>query len=225
MEEVLDAERMRLSAKNHSQENEETPMKGNHTERVAELVNRHGRMVFAAAYRILGNADDAEDVLQDVFLKILGGWNGRLKPHAIQDWGAYLRVAASRRAVDLLRRNRSWEQNTRADIETVEAPVHQNPRNVAIQREKASLLRKALRSLPKREARVFALRCFEGLSYDQIAEHMGLSVNLVGVVLHRARGRLQRILEPLVGPSAQDASRGRDPGAPEEENSRVAEEP
>ena len=199
------------------------PWKGNRAERVAELIDQYGQMIYATAYRILGNADDAQDALQEVFLKVLGTWNGRLNPAAVRDWGAYLRVAASRSAVDLLRRNRSWRQSIGECIEKMETPAHQNPRHVAIQHQRATLLRKALRSLPKREARVFALRYFEDLSYEQIAEHMSLSINLIGVILHRARERLRKILEPMVSPSAEQTHTRQNPDAPRKENSHVKE--
>ncbi len=198
-------------------------MKGNRAERVAELIDQYGQMIYATAYRILGNTEDAQDALQEVFLKVLGQWNGRLNPAAVRDWGAYLRVAASRSAVDLLRRNRSWRQSIGECIEKMEAPAHQNPRHVAIQHQKARLLRKALRSLPKREARVFTLRYFEEFSYEQIAGHMGLSINLIGVILHRARERLRKILEPIVSASAQQTHTQQNPDAPKKENSHVAE--
>ena len=85
--------------------------------RVEELVERHGRMVFATAYRILGVAEDAEDVLQDVFMKVLGNWRSRPNLDAVRDWGAWLRVAATRRAVDVLRRNRKREYSVGDNIE------------------------------------------------------------------------------------------------------------
>lgn len=198
-------------------------MKGNRAERVAELITQYGQMVYGTSYRILGNVDDAQDALQEVFLKVLGQWNGRLNPAAVRDWGAYLRVAASRSAVDLLRRNRSWRQSVGEWIETREAPAPQNPRYVAIQRQRATLLRKALRSLPKREASIFALRYFEDFSYEQIAEHTGLSINLVGVVLHRARERLRKMLEPMVSPGAQQTHTQENSDVSKKENSHVAE--
>lgn len=187
-------------------------MSGDRAEQVAQLANEHGRTVFTAAYRILGNAEDAEDVLQEVFLKMLRTRQNRAERGAVRDWGAYLRVAASRTAVDLLRRKRGrkrgdgeWAHDPARDperLEDVQVPDGRTPRREAIERERARFLRQALGSLPKREARVFALRYFEEFSYERIGDHLGLSVNLVGVILHRARERLRRILEPLISPDA-----------------------
>lgn len=178
-------------------------MRDGHTERVAQLADQHGRMVFATAYRVLGNAQDAEDALQKVFLKLLSKWNGRLKPGAVRDWGAFLRVAASRCALDMLRRKARRRRTTDALSEGVGLAAEEGPRHLATRREEARLLREALGSLPKRDARIFALRYFEELPYAEIAEQVNVSVSQVGVILHRARKRLQEILEPMVVPASR----------------------
>ena len=198
-------------------------MNSDRAEQVAELVDQHGRMIFATVYRILGNAEDAKDATQEFFLKLLKIGDGRLNSKPVQDWGAYLRVAASRSAVDHLRRGRKRQESSLESIDDLEAPDCQNPRRVAMQKQQAALLRNALRSLPKREARVFTLRYFEDFSYEQIAQQMKVSVDLVGVLLHRARGRLQKKLEPYRSPNEFPA--GAQSGMPlsGKENSHVAE--
>jgi len=197
-------------------------MRQGHAERLAELADRYGRMVFATAYRVLGNAEDAEDALQQVFLKLLGKRNGRLKPDAVRDWGAFLRVAASRCALDMLRRKARRKRTTDTLSERVGLAAEENPRHLATRREEARLLREALSALPKRDARVFALRYFEDFAYAEIAEQMNVSVSQVGVILHRARKRLRGILEPMVVPASQSgraaSNAGRESG---KENSNV----
>jgi RNA polymerase sigma-70 factor (ECF subfamily) len=186
-------------------------MRQGHTEQVAELADQHGRMVFATAYRVLGNAEDAEDTLQEVFLGLLSKWNGRLKPGAVRDWGAFLRVAASRCALDMLRRKARRKRTTDALSREVGPAPNENPRHQANRREEAQLLRQALSSLPKRDARVFALRYFEDFPYAEIAEQMNVSVSQVGVILHRARKRLREILEPMVVPTSRSGSAASNP--------------
>jgi len=173
-------------------------MNDEHAEWLAELADRQGRMVFATAYRILGCAEDAEDVLQEVFLKLLASRNRRSKAEGVRDWGAYLRVMAAHCAVDLLRRRSKWKGEDMELCEEMPAPADHNPRRLAIQHQRARLLRQAVSTLPKRDARVFALRYFEELSYEKIAQQTGLNINAIGVVLYRARNRLREILEPLV---------------------------
>jgi len=191
-------------------------------EQVAELADRYGRMVFATTYRILGRPEDAEDALQEVFLKILSTWRPR-QTDAVRNWGAYLRAVATRCAVDLLRRKSRWNVASEELSEEIEGPPGRDPRSLASQHQRARLLRLALARLPERDAKVFALRYFEEFSYEEIAAQMGLDVNLVGVILHRGRKRLQEILEPMMSPVSPGAAGAR--GAPQElgkENSHVS---
>jgi RNA polymerase sigma factor (sigma-70 family) len=198
-------------------------MNKDRAERITNLTKQHGRMVFATAYRILGNAEDAEDVLQDVFLKVLGKWRSPLNPDKVRDWGAYLRVTATRSAVDALKRKRKFRTTTNVEwIEQIEDPLGENPRRTAMRRQQADQLRKALRALPKRESRIFALRHFEEFSYEQIAQHLGSSVNSVGVILHRTHQRLRKLLQPEVSSSPQLAQINRHSPARVKENSHVA---
>ena len=192
-------------------------MKHVHAEWVAELAERHGRMVFATAYRILGNADDAEDAIQDVFLRLLSSRDGGWKPDSVRNWGAYLRVAATRAAVDLLRRRSKWIRSRRALSEEIEDATVKPVDSLIARQAKAERLRQALAGLPKRDARVFVLRYVEDLSYQQIAVEMDLSVNQVGVILHRARRRLRDVLDPVLGTAGAvgNGSEERDPKARE----------
>ena len=187
----------------------------------ADLIDAHGRMVFGTAYRIVGNAEDAEDVMQDVFLKVLNDWNKKLNPENVRDWGAYLRVTTTRRAIDQLRRRRKVRQ-TSDGIEMIEAPALLNPRNQAIQGEQAGLLREALRQLPRRQAYVFTLHHIEAMSYEQIAAHTSMSVNGVGVILHRARGRLRSLLEKKMDWKPRIKSLHESGTQPSKEGSHVA---
>ncbi|MBN2326396.1 MAG: sigma-70 family RNA polymerase sigma factor [Candidatus Omnitrophica bacterium] len=164
---------------------------------VTELSETYGRMVFSSAYKVLGNPQDAEDVLQEVFLKLLGGWGKRIKPDAVHNWGAYLRVTAVRCAVDLLRRKPNFRQESWDYVREIEAPGENSPRFLASQKQKAGFLRQALNQLPERDSKIFAMRYFEDLSYDDIAGHLKINVNQVGVILHRTRERLKEILQPI----------------------------
>jgi RNA polymerase sigma-70 factor (ECF subfamily) len=160
---------------------------------VEELAHEHGRMVFGAAYRVLGKADDAEDVLQAVFVKLLDGRIGRT---AAADWGAFLRVTATHQALDVLRsRGRhAWEP---LDVVENVAPSSNgsSPAAALDASRAAERLRQAMAALPSRDARIFALRFFEELSYEQIAVQESASVSQVGVVIHRTRKRLRDILD------------------------------
>ena len=67
------------------------------------LARQYGPLVFKAAYRVLGDASLAEDVQQEVFLRLI-----EAQPQAVKSWPAYLRASAARAAIDVLRRQRRW---------------------------------------------------------------------------------------------------------------------
>ena len=171
-------------------------MNNSHAREVSELVDQHGEMVFATAYRILGNSADAEDVYQDVFMKLVRGWERILGSGTVREWGAYLRVVTTRRAVDILRRRNRRKHIGVEWVEQLEGPKGTNPRAIVMRNEMANIIRRALARLPKKESRVFCLKYFEGLSYEQIAGQAGISVDSVGVLLHRARKHLRKLLDP-----------------------------
>ena len=186
-------------------------MSADHEEWLGRLAEEHGRMVFATACRILGHADDAEDALQDVFLKVLRTGRSRNGQAAVRDWGAYLHVMATRAAIEILRRRKRYRRDggeLTDDVVAVATVAGEDARGAAIRRERAALLRQALRRLSERDARVFALHYFDDWPYESIAAEMRLTVSLVGVILHRARRRLREILEPILEPAFSGPARG-----------------
>src|SRR6188474_405465 len=119
-------------------------------------------MVFQAAFRVLGNAADAEDVAQEVFLEVVS----REPAQKVQNWGAYLRKLAVFRALDR-RRRRTGEVSLEGDSLP---SASLSPPDEAVRRELAESLRNLIANLPEREGAVFVLRYFERLTNPQIAE-------------------------------------------------------
>lgn len=142
----------------------------------------HG-LVFRTAYRITGNAADAEDVLQTIFLRLL-----RRDPSApvLESEESYLRRAAVNASVDLIRAR----QSERSLPLTEAAGMMAKPSNVDLR----DGLRRALSELSPQAAEIFALRYFEDFTNRQIANALQISQVLVAVKLHRARQQLQRQL-------------------------------
>lgn len=147
---------------------------------VAELARAHGRRVFLAAYRVLGDAALAEDVQQNVFLGLLE------KPRGdVQSWPAYLTVAATRAAVAELRRRHRWSRLTPAWLQSLTDPSDP-PETRALHEHRALALRRALSRIRPREATCFSLRYFQGMELADIARTLGLTQNHVSVTLNRA---------------------------------------
>ena len=165
----------------------------------AELARAYGRLVFEAAYRVLGQASAAEDVQQDVFLRLV-----ERMPSGVTSWPAWLRASAVRLAIDRLRHRRRWRHLFAlfGRDEDADAPVPDSELD-ATRRERSTRLRAALATLPAREAQCFALRWIEGLELDEIARAAGITPNTASVALHRATRRLERLLaDPSVHPEA-----------------------
>lgn len=164
------------------------------------IFRQHHEAVFRTAYRITGDAMDAEDVLQTVFVRLLRRDDG-LEPVA-PDQGAarYLHRAAVNAALDLLRRRKRRPAVALDDVANDLAdPTEVGPDRRRHSQELRTLLRGALSRLSPRAAEIFALRYFEGFGNLEIARLTGASQTAVAVLLHRARHRLQKELAPLQG--------------------------
>lgn len=144
-------------------------------------------MVFRTAYRITGNAADAEDVLQTIFLRMLR----RDTAAAFDNEESYLRRAAVNASVDLIRA-RHTEQNL--PLHDAAGYTGDSPPG-----EVRDCLRHAFARLSPRSAEVFALRYFEDFTNQQIARALNISQVLVAVTLHRVRRQLQKEIRSYLG--------------------------
>jgi RNA polymerase sigma-70 factor (ECF subfamily) len=156
-----------------------------------EIIDRDGAAVWRTAYRLLGNRADADECFQEALLAALE--ISRREP--VQHWRALLQRLAAARAVDRLRhRRRQGVHQPVNDWDLVRDPAVP-PEQIAEDAELSERLRAALARLPAKQAEVFCLQALEGWSYQEIARHMKISIDAVGVLLHRARQRLRKQLE------------------------------
>jgi RNA polymerase sigma factor (sigma-70 family) len=149
------------------------------------LARQYGSLVFKAAYSVLGDASLAEDVHQEVFLRLI-----EARPDAVKSWPAYLSAAAVRAAIDVLRRQRRWwrllpmwQMHTPTEAPSAE--------DTGIAWEQAQWLHNALAGLPRRKVQCFGLRYLQSLDIGEIAHSLAMTENNVNVTLHRARRRLE----------------------------------
>ncbi|HEX2255029.1 MAG TPA: RNA polymerase sigma factor [Thermoanaerobaculia bacterium] len=156
------------------------------------LFREHHERVFRAAYRVTGNASDAEDVLQTVFMRLLRR-EDELDLSASA--ASYLHRAAVNAALDLLRRRR---RRGDVDLEGVESTLEDRqeagPERHRHGRELAADLRHALARIAPRHAEIFSLRYLEGHGNKEIAAMLGSTQTTIAVTLHRVRARLQKDL-------------------------------
>lgn len=151
-----------------------------------EIVALHGRAVYRTVWRIVGHEADAEDVVQEVFFEAF-----RLPAdRRIENWPAFLKRLATCRAIDSLRKRKPQAS---IDGLALLAPADE-PWAAAARLELAERLRQAIAELSDREASVFCLGYFEGLSNLQIAEALEIRAGAVAVALHKARSKLAELL-------------------------------
>ena len=155
------------------------------------LFREHYRAIFGIAYRITGSPDDAEDVLQTIFLRLTkNDPRARLTSHP----QGYLYRAAVNASLDLLRHRKRANAISLDVIDLDNSPKHEgrNPEENLADMELRELLRQAVAKLEGRASTAFALRYFEGYDNKRIAEVLGTSQLVIGVTLHRARTRLRK---------------------------------
>ena len=164
---------------------------GTELERVFQ---EHQQRVLRAAYRITGSLDDAQDVLQTVFLRLVRREGGQ---HLSDSPGSYLHRAAINAALDLVRSRQTAKATALEKVEptladdAVDAPDRQQGSN-----EIREVIRAALAKMSPRAAEVFSLRYFEGYGNHEIAKMLGTSRSTINVILHRTRTKLRDEIAP-----------------------------
>lgn len=158
---------------------------------VALLFKEHHERVFRVARRITGDAADAEDVLQTVFLRIM---RREEPPLRSEDAASYLHRAATNASLDLLRRRKAARSESIGDGERFESgdPSAETRHAGTEIRDK---VRAALAALNPRAAEIFVLRYFDGYGNREIARMLNTSWSTVAVTLHRTRAKLQKDLK------------------------------
>lgn len=168
------------------------------------VVSQHVAAVRRTVYRLVGNHADAWDCIQETFLDAVK--IDRREP--IRNWPALLRRLATARALDLLR-TRSRQRHRRSpDVDPAQVTSREaSPSRHAEASELAERLRAAVGKLPRRQAEVFCLTCFEQMTSEEIAEQLGISPAATRMLLCRARRRLERLLDPFGGATEEDERR------------------
>jgi RNA polymerase sigma-70 factor (ECF subfamily) len=141
-------------------------------------------MVYRTALRVTGNAADAEDVLQSVFLRLLHQEGTLELTHSSE---RYLRRAATNAGIDIIRKRHSQR----------ETPLENSPERTSAARDAVlkETVRRALGKLDPEDAELFSLRNIEGFSYEELAELFGIERGTVASRLHRIRHQLLALVQ------------------------------
>ncbi|HEY2721452.1 MAG TPA: RNA polymerase sigma factor [Chitinophagaceae bacterium] len=163
-----------------------------------EIVGTWQNMVYNTAIGILQNAEDAEDVAQDVFVQVYESVKNFKAESKFSTW--LYRITVSK-ALDHLRRKKRKKRF--AYIQSlfgvnneviIERPDFQHPGVTLDNKERAAVLFKAIDQLPENQKIAFTLHKLEGLSYQEISEVMKTSVSSVESLMHRAKNNLKKWL-------------------------------
>jgi RNA polymerase sigma-70 factor (ECF subfamily) len=157
-----------------------------------ELVRRYQNRVFGVSFRMLGNRADAEEVSQELFLRVyrkVGDFRGDSK---LSTW---LYAIASRLCLNRLASGRVRPTHEVDDavlgIESSDADPGEDLERAEVQ----AALQRAIAELPEERRIVVVLRDLEGLAYEDIAHALGLEIGTVRSRLHRARAELKGKME------------------------------
>jgi len=158
------------------------------------IIRSFSRSLFAIAYGILQNREEAEDVVQDTLVK---AWKSRWRVRDPEKFPAWISTIARHRARDLARRRRPEPlPHDFESSETVAASTETEGANLD------SEVRAALSQLPELHRMAVTLRYFEELDYATIEQTLGLTNGALRGILGRALGVMRRKLKPALAPIA-----------------------
>jgi len=155
-----------------------------------DLVRRYQGAIFAYIYRWLRNRADAEDLTQDVFIKMFRALGSYSRKSSFRAW---LYRIARNRVIDFLRRKKPATVDLDEVVVATDSSPHKTYRWVSERRR----LERAIASLPSIYREVLLLRHRDELSYEEIVEATGMALGTVKARLHRARAMLRKRLEEV----------------------------
>ena len=173
------------------------------------LVQRHMNQVYSIVYRIVCNKEEAEDITQEVFVKVYNSLKKFEQQAAFSSW---LYRIATNSALDSLDKIKRQQKHT---VSITNAPTNgldedsdplcfhpspeAGPEESAIQRELCECISRVLKQLDRQHARLLVMRDFNDLSYDEIATLLEVGLSAVKMRIHRARLAFQELFSRTCG--------------------------
>ena len=161
-------------------------------EKLERIFREHARFIYRTAYRVTGNSEDAEDVLQNLFVQLM---RRELPPEFDRNSKAYLYRAAVNLALNVIRaRVRRSAEHVPVDLED---PAFREQSRA--ESEIAGRVRQALGELNVKAAEILILRYVHGYSDSEIATLLGTTRGTIAVSLFRSRARLRKSIRAYLG--------------------------
>lgn len=162
-----------------------------------EIVKRYQKKLFIYLYHLVGNKEETEDLLQNVFVKVYNHINSFDARRKFSSW--IYRIAHNEAVNFLKKRSKkrfvSWEDIV-SSKDKLELSRHiVSPLDTWVDGELKREAEKALDRLPEKYREVLVLRYFLDKSYEEISEILGKPVNTVGTLLNRAKKKLLKVID------------------------------
>src|SRR5262249_12267610 len=161
-------------------------------EEFEQLFRDHSKLVYRTAYRITRNAEDAEDILQTIFVRLLGR---QFPPDLHTNPRAYLHRAAVNLSLDTIENRKNHVDLGRREPADPGGPPLNSDANEVMHRQ----LHEAIAKLKPKAAEIVILRYMHNLSDAEIAKLLGKSRGVIAVSLYRSRARLKRFMKDSLG--------------------------
>ncbi len=180
-----------------------------------ELVQRHMHRVYSIVFRVVQNREEAEDIAQEVFVKVFHNIKKFEGQAAFSSWVYRIATNSALDALDKTRRHtkniiplsgQSGKSGTngmsstdKSDPLQKQASPTVGPEDKVIQNELRECINKVLKKLNREQARLLIMRDFDDLSYDEIANALEAGLSAVKMRIHRARLAFQEIFSQFCG--------------------------
>lgn len=170
------------------------------SEKYAQIIERYQGKLFVYVFRLVGNREEAEDLLQDVFIKTYRNLNSFDVERKFSSW--IYRIAHNE-AVNYIKRKSlkrfiPWESivSIKDKLES-STSSEEGADEKWLRKETSQEVEKALLKLPLKYRQVLTLRYYSDKSYEEISEILGRPVNTVGTLINRAKKKLAEELKEL----------------------------
>jgi RNA polymerase sigma-70 factor (ECF subfamily) len=172
-------------------------VKGGDDDAFRVLVERHSRAIYRSAYRITGNSADADDVVQETFLR---AYRAAASFDARATFTTWLHRIAINCSLDLIdsRKRRDGRIDDSEDLSFV-ASTAASPDRIALGAEMQRAIAAAMAGLTGNERTAFVLRHFEGMPLEEIGQILGTRLNATKNTVFRAVKKLRQQLQPFTG--------------------------
>lgn len=173
------------------------------------LTQRHMNRVYSVVYRIVCSKEEAEDITQEVFVKVFHGIKKFEQQASFASWLYRIATNSALDSLEKLKRQQKHaaplivykdkDKEEESDPLTLHPSKEAGPEERALQRELRECISRVLKQLDRQQSSLLVMRDFDDLSYDEIATSLKLGMSAVKMRIHRARLSFQELFSQTCG--------------------------